>query len=239
MKLDILALAAHPDDTELGCAGTLLVHIAKGNKVGVVDFTRGELGTRGSAEIRDQEAANSAELMGLSIRENLGFKDGFFANDESHQRAIIQKIRKFRPEILLVNAPRDRHPDHGRASEVSVVASFLSGLKKIETKDENGLMQEAWRPKAVYHYVQSDYIKPDFIVDVSSQWDKKMESIMAFKSQFFNPENQEEDTYISSKIFIQSIEARALEFGRTIGATHGEGFTADRSIGIDDLFKLR
>ena len=239
MKLDILALAAHPDDTELGCAGTLLVHIAQGQKVGVVDFTRGELGTRGSAEIRNQEANDSAKLMGLAVRENLGFKDGFFVNDESHQRAIIQKIRRFRPHILLVNAPKDRHPDHGRASEVSVTASFLSGLKRIETKDENGLAQEAWRPKAVYHYVQSDYIHPDFIVDVTEHWDKKMESIMAFKSQFYNPDNQEEDTYISSKIFMKGIEARALDFGRTIGVKYGEGFTVDRTLGVDDLFKFK
>jgi len=239
MKLDILALAAHPDDTELGCAGTLLVHIAQGQKVGVVDFTRGELGTRGSAEIRNQEANDSAKLMGLAVRENLGFKDGFFVNDESHQRAIIQKIRRFKPHILLVNAPKDRHPDHGRASEVSVTASFLSGLKRIETKDENGLAQEAWRPKAVYHYVQSDYIHPDFIVDVTEHWDKKMESIMAFKSQFYNPDNQEEDTYISSKIFMKGIEARALDFGRTIGVKYGEGFTVDRTLGVDDLFKFK
>lgn len=238
MKLDILALAAHPDDTELGCAGTLLVHIAQGQNVGVVDFTRGELGTRGSAEIRDQEAADSAKLMGLEIRENLGFRDGFFINDESHQLAIIQKIRKFRPEILLVNAPEDRHPDHGRASEVSVTASFLSGLKRIETKDD-GKIQEPWRPKAVYHYVQSHYIQPDFIMDISGHWSKKMETIMVFKSQFFNPNNKEEDTYISSEIFIKSIEARALEFGRTIGAKYGEGFTVDRTLGVDDLFKLK
>jgi bacillithiol biosynthesis deacetylase BshB1 len=239
MKLDILALAAHPDDTELGCAGTLLVHIAQGQNVGVVDFTRGELGTRGSAEIRDQEAAASSKLMGLAVRGNLGFKDGFFMNDEPHQMAIIQKIRKFKPEVLLINAPRDRHPDHGRASELSVVSSFLSGLKRIETKDEDGSLQDAWRPKAVYHYVQSDFIKPDFIVDISNHWDKKMEAIMAFKSQFFNPDNKEENTYISSEIFIKSIEARALEFGRTIGAMYGEGFTTDRTIGVKGLFDLK
>lgn len=238
MKLDILALAAHPDDTELGCAGTLLVHIAKGHKVGVVDFTRGELGTRGTAAIRDQEAANSAELMGLAIRENLGFKDGFFINDEKHQLAIIQKIRKFRPEILLVNAPRDRHPDHGRASELSVTASFLSGLQKVKT-EQDGIEQEAWRPKTVYHYVQSDYIQPDFIVDVTDHWDKKMEATMAFESQFYNGDSEEPETYISSELFIKSIEARAIEFGRTIGAKYGEGFTIDRTIGINDLFKLR
>lgn len=238
MKLDILALAAHPDDTELGCAGTLLLHIAKGQQVGVVDFTRGELGTRGSAEIRDQEAADSAELMGLSARENLGFRDGFFTNDEEHQLAIVKKIRKFRPDILLVNAIRDRHPDHGRASEVSVTASFLSGLKRIETKDE-GEIQELWRPKAVYHYIQSDYIQPDFIVDISDHWSKKMEAIMAFKSQFFNPDNDAEDTYISSETFIKSIEARALEFGRTIGSKYGEGFTADRTLGVNGLFDLK
>jgi bacillithiol biosynthesis deacetylase BshB1 len=239
MKLDILALAAHPDDTELGCAGTLLVHISQGQKVGVVDFTRGEMGTRGSSEIRDQEAADSAMLMGLATRENLGFRDGFFVNDETHQLAIIQKIRKYQPEILLINAPKDRHPDHGRASEVSVTASFLSGLNKIETKDDNGLLQESWRPKAVYHYVQSDYIKPDFIVDISAHWNKKMESIMAFKSQFFNPNSKEEDTYISSELFIKSIEARALEFGRTIGAQYGEGFITNRTMGVNDLFKLK
>ena len=238
MKLDILALAAHPDDTELGCAGTLLAHITKGHKVGVVDFTRGELGTRGTAEIRDQEAADSAKLMGLAIRENLGFKDGFFVNDEKHQLAIIRKIRKFRPEILLVNAPKDRHPDHGKASELSVVASFLSGLEKIKT-EEDGVAQEAWRPKMLYHYVQSDYIKPDLIVDVTNHWSEKMKAIMAFKSQFFNEDSKEPQTYISSEIFIKSIEARAIELGRTIGTKYGEGFTTDRTIGVNDLFNLK
>jgi len=238
MKLDILALAAHPDDTELGCSGTLLVHIAKGQKVGVIDFTRGELGTRGTPEIRDQEAADSAKLMGLAARENLAFRDGFFVNDEAHQLSVIQKIRKYQPEVLLVNAPADRHPDHGRASELSVRSSFLSGLKNITT-EENGIEQEAWRPKAVYHYVQSDYLKPDFIVDISAHWDKKMESIMAFKSQFFDPNSKEPQTYISSELFIKSIEARALEFGRTIGANYGEGFTVDRTIGVDSLFDLK
>lgn len=239
MKLDILALAAHPDDTELGCAGTLLLHISKGHQVGVVDLTRGELGTRGTAEIRDQEAADSAQLMGLSARENLAFKDGFFINNESHQLAIIQKIRKYRPEILLINAPRDRHPDHGRAAQLSVDASFLSGLKRIETKDENGELQEVWRPNNVYHYIQSDYIEPDFIVDVTEHWEKKMKAIMAFKSQFYSENSNEPETYISSKLFIKSIEARAIDLGRTIGATYGEGFVKVRTLGVNSLFDLK
>ena len=238
MKLDILALAAHPDDAELGCAGTLLAHIAKGQKVGIVDFTKGELSTRGSVQIREQEAADSARLMGLTVRENLGFEDGFFVNDQKHQLAIIRKIRKFRPEILLVNAIRDRHPDHGRASELSVTASFLSGLKKIETKDDH-ISQQAWRPKAVYHYVQSDYITPDFIVDIADYWENKMKAIMAFKSQFYNKKSKEADTYISSEVFIKSVEARAIELGRTIGTTYGESFTTDRTLGVSSLFDIK
>lgn len=237
MKLDILALAAHPDDTELGCSGTIASHIAQSYKVGVVDFTRGELGTRGTPEIRDAEAKSSGKLLGLAVRENLGFRDGFFKNDEEHQLKLIQAIRKYQPEILLVNAINDRHPDHGRASELASEAWFKAGLKMIETTDENG-PQDPWRPKVVYHYIQSRFIQPDLIVDISDHWDAKMESIKAFKSQFFDPNSRDPQTYISSPQFLEELEARAMEFGHAIGVKYGEGFTVDRTAGVRNLFNL-
>ncbi|MDH5367942.1 MAG: bacillithiol biosynthesis deacetylase BshB1 [Cyclobacteriaceae bacterium] len=237
MKLDILAFAAHPDDVELGCAGTIASQIAQGYKVGVVDFTYGELGTRGTPEIRDGEAKLSAKILKLSVRENLGFQDGFFKNDKEHQLEVIKMIRKYRPEILLVNAISDRHPDHGRASKLSSESWFKAGLKEIETTD-GGEKQQTWRPKAVYHYIQARYIQPDVIVDVSDFWDKKMESLNAFKSQFYDPNSKEEDTFISSPTFIKGVEARAREFGQTIGVEYGEGFTVERTIGTSDLINL-
>lgn len=237
MKLDILAFAAHPDDTELGCSGTIASHIAKGYKVGVVDFTHGELGTRGTPKIRDEEAKASAKILGLTVRVNLGFQDGFFKNDKEHQLEVIKMIRRYRPEILLVNAPSDRHPDHGRASELSSESWFKAGLKMIETTD-GGEKQQSWRPKAIYHYIQARYIKPDIIVDVSEFWDKKMESINAFKSQFHDPDSKELDTFISSPTFIKGVEARAREFGQTIGVEYGEGFTVERTIGTSNLVNL-
>ncbi len=238
MKLDILVLAAHPDDAELGCGGTIAMHVAKGQRVGIVDFTRGELGTRGSVALRDQEAAVSAEILGLTVRENMNFRDGFFQNDEAHQREVIRVIRKYQPEIVLANAIYDRHPDHPRASGLSFEACFYSGLEKIETEN-NGVKQKAWRPKHLYHYIQSQFIKPDFIVDVSAYWDQKMKSVHAFKSQFYDPASKEPETFISSPAFITLLESRGHELGHTLGVAYGEGFTVRRIVGVTDLFALK
>jgi bacillithiol biosynthesis deacetylase BshB1 len=238
MKLDILVLAVHPDDAELGCAGTILKHIALGKKVGIVDFTRGELGTRGTAETRDAEAADSAKILGLHARENLGFRDGFFKNDETHQLEVIRMIRKYQPEIVLSNALYDRHPDHGRAGDLANDSFFLSGLSKIKTW-ENGVEQQQWRPRLLLQYMQDYYIKPDVIVDITPYMDAKLESIKAFKTQFYNPDLDEPATYISSPEFFESTIARARELGRTIGATFGEGFTSRKLLGVDSLFDLR
>ncbi|HEY9044774.1 MAG TPA: bacillithiol biosynthesis deacetylase BshB1 [Ohtaekwangia sp.] len=238
MKLDILVLSAHPDDAELGCGGTIAKHIALGHTVGLVDFTKGELGTRGTVETRAEEAANAAKILGVSVRENLGLKDGFFQNDPEHQLKVVQAIRKFRPEIVLCNAVYDRHIDHGKGASLAYDASFLSGLVKIETKDEQGNLQQPWRPKVVYHYIQSLLIEPDFVVDISGHWNTKIDAIKAFKSQFFDPASKEPETYISNPAFLKMIESRALEFGHAIGASHGEGFTVRRLIGVNDLFDL-
>lgn len=237
MKLDILVLAVHPDDAELGCSGTILKHIALGKKVGIIDFTRGELGTRGSAEIRDHEAADSARIMGLHARENLRFKDGFFENNEAHQLEVIKMIRKYQPEIVLTNALHDRHPDHGRAGDLANDACFLAGLSKIETQLD-GLIQTAWRPRLVFQYIQDRYIQPDIIIDITPYMETKIASIKAFKTQFFNPELDEPDTYISSPEFFESVIGRAREFGKSIGATYGEGFTSRKLLGVDNLFDL-
>ncbi|OCX51345.1 bacillithiol biosynthesis deacetylase BshB1 [Mucilaginibacter sp. PPCGB 2223] len=239
LKLDILVLAVHPDDAELGCAGTILKHLALGQKVGIVDLTRGELGTRGSAGIRAQEAAAAAEILGLTVRENLGLPDGFFKNDEEHQRKVITAIRKYQPDIVITNAYHDRHPDHGRANELVEASAFLSGLRKIET-ELDGNPQKEWRPKLVLHFIQDNYIKPDIIVDVTEYWDKKIESVKAYGSQFFNPEWKEEhQTYISSEGFYQVIEGRAREFGKSIQVKYGEGFTSRKILGVDNLSALK
>jgi bacillithiol biosynthesis deacetylase BshB1 len=238
MKLDILVLAAHPDDAELACSGTILAHIAQGKKVGIVDLTQGELGTRGTPEIRQKEATLSASILGIHVRENLKLADGFFQNDRTHQLVVAASIRRFRPEIVLTNAVGDRHPDHGRASTLVSDACFFSGLQKIETFDHDGSLQEPWRPHRVYHFIQDRYITPDIVVDISPYWEKKVASIMAFKSQFFDPENKEPKTYISSKNFIDSIEARAMEMGHYIGVGYGEGFTKERHVGVKSLFDL-
>ena len=238
MKLDILALAAHPDDVELSCSGTLLKAIAQGKKAGIIDFTRGELGTRGTPEIRDAEAAESARIMGLSARENLGFRDGYFANDELHQLALIRMIRKYRPDVILANAFDDRHPDHGRGSQLAREACFKAGLKMVET-ELDGVKQEKWRPGAVYHYIQSIPGEPDFVVDVTDVWEKRKEAIRAFKSQFFDPLSKEDSTYISSPMFLRMVEARAIEYGHLIGVKYAEGFQVERTPGIDDIFDLR
>ncbi len=237
MKLDLLAFAAHPDDTELACSGTLAKHVNLGMKVGVVDFTRGEMGTRGTPEIRDQEAADAAEILGLSLRENLRFADIFFEDDKQHQLEIVKSIRKYRPDIILANAIRDRHPDHGKASSLVSKAVFMAGLQKIETVVD-GEVQTPWRPKALYCYIQSNYIEPDFVVDVSDYWDAKMEAVRAFKSQFYNPDSKEPETFISSPYFMKLLEARGIEYGSTIGTKYGEGFTVERNIGVDNLFDL-
>lgn len=238
MKLDILVLAAHPDDAELGCGGTILKQIASGHKVGIVDLTRGELGTRGTVHTRDQEANASSEILGLSARENLNFRDGFFANDETHQKEVIRVIRKYQPDIVLANAIYDRHPDHGKGGELAFQSCFLAGLNKIET-EENGEKQNPWRPRLLYHYIQSQLITPDFVVDISAYWEKKMESVRAFKSQFHDPDSKEPETYISSEGFLKMLEARATELGHAIGVRYGEGFTVRRTIGVDDLSHIR
>jgi N-acetylglucosamine malate deacetylase 1 len=238
MKLDILVLAAHPDDAELGCGGTIAKHISEGKKVGIVDLTRGELGTRGTAETRDQEAKDSAKILGVSTRENLGLRDGFFQNDSETQLTVIRAIRKFKPEIVLANAVYDRHIDHGKGALLAHDACFLSGLVKIETRDDNGTLQEPWRPKVVYHYIQSVLVEPDFIVDVSDAWETKMKSIRAFKTQFYDPKSNEPETYISSPAFLNMIESRGIEFGHAIGKKYGEGFTVRRYPGVNSLFDL-
>lgn len=238
MKLDILVFAVHPDDAELGCTGTILKNIAAGRKVGIVELTRGELGTRGTAEIRDQESADSTKIMGLHARENLGMRDGFFKNDEEHQLQIIQMIRKYSPEVVFCNALYDRHPDHGRSGDLVNDAVFLSGLTKIKTQLD-GNDQIAFRPRLLLQFIQDMYIKPDILVDVTDFWDKKVECIHAFKSQFFNPDNDDQGTYISSPNFLKVIEARSRELGKYIGAVHAEGFTCRRLIGIDDIMDLK
>lgn len=237
MKLDILAFGAHPDDVELGCAATLAKEISLGKKVGIIDLTRGELGTRGSAELRDQEAENAAKILGVSVRKNLGFADGFFKNDKKHQLEIIKMIREYQPEIVLCNAIKDRHIDHSKGSKLVSDACFLSGLLKIKTifNEKN---QEKWRPKKVYHYIQWENIQPDFVVDVSGFMDTKINAVMAYSSQFYNPKSDEPETPITSKNFIDSIDYRARDLGRLIGVSHAEGFTSERFVAVESLSKL-
>lgn len=239
IKLDVLVLAVHPDDAELGCGGTVLKHVKLGKKVGIVDLTRGELGTRGSAEIRDKEATAAAKILGLTVRENLALADGFFQNDREHQLKVIAAIRKYQPEIIITNAYFDRHPDHGRANQLVDSAAFLSGLRKVETFD-NGVLQAPWRAPILLHFIQDEYIRPDIVVDVTDYWDAKIESVKAYGSQFHNPEWADEpETYISSPNFIQVVEARAREFGKVINVKYAEGFTSRRVLGVDNLFDLR
>jgi bacillithiol biosynthesis deacetylase BshB1 len=238
LKLDILVLAAHPDDAELGCSGTIAAQVAKGNKVGIVDLTHGEMGTRGTPKLRLQEAANAAQILGLAARENMGFQDVFFKDDTEHQMKLVQVIRKYQPDIVLANAITDRHPDHGKAASLATNACFMSGLTKIETY-QDGVKQAAWRPKFVYHYIQNNYIQPDFIVDISEFWDTKVKSIAAFGSQFYDAESKEPASFISSPEFLPFIESRAREFGHRIQVKYGEGFTVERFIGVADLFDLK
>lgn len=238
MKLDILVLAAHPDDAELGCGGTVAKHVSLGHRVGIIDFTQGELGTRGTVETRTKEAAEAARIQGVSVRENLGFRDGFFLNDEEHQLEVIRMVRKYRPEIVLANAEYDRHTDHGKGANLAYDSCFLSGLAKIETFDDESQPQAPWRPKVVYHYIQSLFRQPDFIVDITEHWPVKLEAIKAFKTQFFDPESKEPETYISKPGFLRMVESRAIEFGHAIGTDYGEGFTVKRFPGVRSLFDL-
>ena len=237
IKLDILAIGAHPDDIELGCSATLAKEISRGKKVGVLDLTRGELGTRGSAEIRDKEAATASEILGLTVRENLGFKDGFFMNDEDHQKAVIEVIRKYQPEVVLCNAIQDRHIDHGKGSKLVSDACFLSGLRKIETSFDQKIQKE-WRPKQVYHYIQWENLKPDFVVDVTGFMDIKLKAVKAYSSQFYNPDSEEPVSPISSKNFLDSISYRANDLGRIIGKESAEGYTVERFVAVDHLDHL-
>ncbi len=238
MKTDILAIGAHPDDVELGCSGTLMKHIDLGCKVAILDLTEGELGTRGTVEERYNEAKAACKVMGIAYRNNLQFKDGFFQNDETHQLKLIQYIRKYQPDMVLTNSPSDRHPDHGKAAELTIDACFFSGLPKIET-ELNGIKQSAWRPRVVYHYIQAYYHEPDFVVDISDYMDKKMEAIRAFRSQFFNAESKEPETFISRPEFMEMVYARATEFGVNAGYRYGEGFIANRYLGVEDLRRLK
>jgi bacillithiol biosynthesis deacetylase BshB1 len=237
MKLDILAIGVHPDDVELGCSGTLIKELKAGKKVGILDLTQGELGSRGTVETRYEEAAKAAMLIGVQVRNNLRMADGFFKNDEEHQRRLIVAIRKYQPEIIFTNALHDRHPDHGRASQLTEEAAFLSGLVKVQTNDDGGNTQNAWRPKYIFHYIQDRYIEPDFIVDISDVFEQRMESIKAYTTQFYNPDSEDEgrQTYISTPLFLDAVTARARMLGKKIGVKYGEGFNTKKSIGLKSL----
>ena len=231
-KLDILAFGAHPDDIELGCSGTILKHLKNGLKIGIIDLTRGELGTRGTVETRNQETINSTKVLGVQLRENMDFKDGFFENNEENKIELIKKIREYRPEIVLTNAPTDRHPDHGRSSELTIDACFLSGLEKIETG------QDVWRPKHIYHYIQFNTILPDFVLDVTEEMDKKLESVLCYKTQFYNPKSKESETIISSEDFLESVKYRARDLGRQSDCKYAEGFVSNQTLKINSLKDL-
>ncbi len=236
-QVDILAFGAHPDDVELGCAGTLAKEISLGRKVGIIDLTQGELGTRGSVETRYREAAKASEILGLSVRENLKMRDGFFNNDEEHQLQVIKMIRKYRPKIVLCNAVDDRHIDHGKGAKLVSDACFLSGLKRIETVLE-GKNQEAWRPQVVYHYIQWKDLRPDFVVDITGFMDKKIAAIMAYDSQFYNPDSRDAVTPIATRNFLDSIKYRSQDLGRLIGTDFAEGFTTERYVAVNSLEDL-
>ena len=238
MKVDILAFGVHPDDVELSCSGTLINEIKQGKRVAIVDLTKGELGTRGTAETRSQEAAAAAQILGVHARENLSMRDGFFQNDEAHQRLIIQAIRKYQPSIVLANVLHDRHPDHGRAGQLVRDAAFLSGLSKIETRDANGNTQAKWRPTYVLHYIQDFYHEPDMIVDVTDVFEQRMASIHAYKTQFLQEENDGPQTYISSPEFYESIIARCRLMGKRIGVKYGEGYLTEKKIGLANFNAL-
>ena len=237
--IDILAIGAHPDDVELCAGGTLISHKKKGYTTGILDLTRGEMGTRGTAEIRDQEAAEAAKILGLDIRENLGFKDVYFENDEFHRIELVKRIRKYQPKIVLANAPEDRHPDHGRAARLIEDACFWAGLEKIITLDDEGEPQMPHRPEKVYHYIQSRSLAPDFYVDISDVYEQRTEAYKAYKSQLYDPESDEPETYISSSDFFSMLEARAREYGNRIGVKYAEGFITRGFLGVTDLSGLK
>jgi bacillithiol biosynthesis deacetylase BshB1 len=237
-KLDFLAFGAHPDDVELGCGATITKLVSQGKKVGIVDLTRGELGTRGSAEIRTKETKEASKILGITIRENMDFKDGFFRNDEEHQLKIIKVIRKYQPDFVFCNAPDDRHIDHPKGSQLIVEASFLSGLTKINTDDSSGNAQKQWRPKNIYHYIQWKNLDPDFIFDVSGFHNTKMDAVKCYSSQFYDPKSKEPETPISTKNFMDFVQSRANDFGRLIGVEHGEGFISNRKLGFSSFDEL-
>ena len=237
MKIDVLAFGVHPDDVELSCSGVLMVEKNNGKTTGIIDLTEGELGTRGTAETRKSEAAESAKILAVDIRENLSLADGFFKNDQEAQLKVIAAIRKYRPEIVICNAPEDRHPDHGRSAGLVSDASFLSGLKKITTL-RDGMEQEAWRPKYVLHYIQDRYLKPDFVVDISNVFERKLEAIKAFKTQFFSPGIDGPQTYISTPDFLESVVYRYKMFGKMIVVKYAEGFISSKTIGISNFDAL-
>lgn len=239
IQVDILAIGIHPDDVELSCSGTLLQHAAMGKTFGILDLSRGELGTRGTPEIREAEAKEAARVLGAQFRQILDIPDGLFTHSPDNWLKIVQVIRACRPEIILCNAPDDRHPDHGRAAKMTADACFYAGLEKIETFDSQGNMQEKWRPKAVYHYIQDRQLTPDFVVDISPVFDKKMEAILAFRSQFYDPNDAGPATPISGKDFLDFMDAKARVFGRSISVTHAEGFICARIPGVKNLFDLQ
>jgi bacillithiol biosynthesis deacetylase BshB1 len=238
MKLDILAIGAHPDDVELGCSGTLIKQVQKGYKAGIIDLTKGELGTRGTAKIRLEEEKAATKIMGIHARHNLGFEDGFFQNDKEHQLELIKFIRKYQPDVVLANAKYDRHPDHARAAQLTYDACFLAGLPKIETK-LGGEKQKAFRPKALYHYIQAIHAEPSFVIDITAQFEQKLNCVMAYKSQFYNPGSKEPGTFISSPEFLEFVRARAIHFSISIkGSRYAEAFTVNRIPGVEDINSL-
>jgi bacillithiol biosynthesis deacetylase BshB1 len=238
MKLDILAIGSHPDDVELGCSGTLINEVKKGKKVGIVDLTQGELGTRGTVQTRYDEAANAAKIMGITVRENLKMRDGFFKNDEEHQMQLVRILRKYKPEIVIGNILEDRHPDHGRGGWLTYDACFFSGLRQVKTTGDDGQEQEKWRPKLLLHYIQDRFYEPDLITDVTEVWEQRMAAIRAYKTQFYDPNSDEPQSYLSSPEFIEALTARARLLGKRIGVKYGEGFLSKKSIGIKDLDSL-
>lgn len=238
MKLDVLAIGSHPDDVELGCSGTLINEVKKGKKVGIVDLTQGELGTRGTVQTRYEEAANAARIMGIAVRENLKMRDGFFKNDEEHQMQLVRILRKYKPEIVIGNILEDRHPDHGRGGWLIYDACFFSGLRQVMTTGDDGKEQEKWRPKLLLHYIQDRFYEPDIITDVTDVWEQRMNAIKAYKTQFFDPNSNEPQSYLSNPEFIEALTARARLLGKRIGVKYGEGFISKKSIGIKDLDSL-
>lgn len=234
MKLDVMAIGVHPDDVELSCAGVLLVEKKNGKRTGIIDLTQGELGTRGTAETRRLEAEAAAKILGLNVRENLGLRDGFFQNSESDQLKVIEAIRKYRPDVIMCNAPEDRHPDHGRSAKLVSDACFLSGLRKVATRSE-GQLQEAWRPKYVLHYIQDRFLQPNFVIDISDVMETKLESIKAYGTQFHNPALNEPQTYISTPDFLDSVIYRSKMMGKMIGVKFAEGFISEKMIGLPSL----